>query len=55
MCLHFLVEFDREQYCNGSDESFEDGDPDVCVMEAVGAFAIDSASHGCDGCNPEDD
>lgn len=55
MCLHMLVELEGGNYCNGSDEDFEDSDPDVCVMDAVGTFAVDASSHRYDGCDPEDD
>jgi hypothetical protein len=55
MPLHVLIKSEDGHDCDNSDEDFENDDPDVCVVDAVGSVAVSTACHGGDCYDPEDD
>ena len=53
--LHVAIEAEDGHDSNRGEERFENGDPDVCEVDAVRLCAIDPGSHGDAGGDPDDE
>jgi hypothetical protein len=54
-CLVLSIEFQCADNGNGSDDDFDNGEPDVREVDAVGGFAVCSDCERDDGCDPDDE
>jgi hypothetical protein len=54
-CFHTAIEAEHSDDSDGSDEGFDDRDPDVCEVRLVGCSAVCANSQRDDGREPKDD